>query len=96
MGIPVLNIKNQDIQMWCDVADIVDMAIWHGYGEMISVCTVYLETLKQTQVVNSRLNFPRCLLPGWCRVQRNDAVSGTICLPFSPVLANGTTEEAVP
>ena len=36
MGIPVLNIKNQDIQMWCDVADIVDMAIWHGYGEMIS------------------------------------------------------------
>ena len=32
---------------------------------------------------------------GWCRVQRNDAVSGTICLPFSPVQANGTTEEAV-
>ena len=28
-------------------------------------------------------------------MQRNDAVSGTICLPFSPVQANGTTEEAV-
>ena len=27
MGIPVLNIKNQDIQMWCDVAD-------SGYGNM--------------------------------------------------------------
>ena len=37
MGIPVLNIKNQDIQMWCDVADggYGNMA-WIGYGEMIS------------------------------------------------------------